>query len=586
MHPLLSSLCLTLMGAGLVTAAPQRAERPNIIVVITDDQGYGDLGRHGNPVLKTPHLDRLHDESIRLTDFHVSPMCTPSRSQLLTGRDALVNGAMNVSSGRTLLRRGLPTMADLFAAGGYRTGQFGKWHLGDNYPYRPQDRGFQRSLWFPSSHIPSAPDRWENDYFDPWFRDEAGNTRRYPGYCTDVIFDEALTWIREQGRRREPFFAYVATNAPHGPLWVDSRYREPYRNQPRNVASFLGMVANIDENMGKLDRVLTESGLRDNTLLVFLTDNGGTAGVPVFNAGMRGRKIQLYEGGHRVPCFIRWPSGKLRPAGAVSAMTQCQDLLPTLTDLCDLRKPRDTRFDGISLAPLLRGKKDRLPDRKLVIQFSRMNAPVPRKGDACVLWRRWRLVSDRELYDLSRDPAQQRNVITEHPEVAKKLRTHYEKWWAGVEPEMNEPSRIVLGAAAENPTLLSPADWYDVFLDQARQVRIGEPKNGAWYVDVARAGEYEISLRRYPVEADLPLTAAAPPFKGKDGELPGGKPLPIEGARVQVGSLTVNMSAAPGATAVNCKATLPAGPTRLQTWFLDRQGKEISGAYYVYVRRL
>lgn len=581
---------LLLLGALLVVAAalvdPASAQaRPNVIVVITDDQGYGDFSCHGNPVLKTPNLDRLHGQSIRLTDFHVTSMCTPTRGQLLSGMDALANGAMNVSSGRTMLRRGIPTMADHFKGAGYRTGQFGKWHLGDNYPYRPQDRGFERALWFPSSHIPSAPDRWENDYFDPWFRDEQGPGRKYSGYCTDVIFDQALGWIRARAGQREPFFAYLATNAPHGPLWVPDRYREPYPDRPRQVASFYGMIANVDENIGRLEAMLAETGLRENTILVFMTDNGGTAGVNLYNAGMRGRKTELWEGGHRVPCFVRWPAGRLRAPGDVAELTECQDLLPTLLDLTGVQRQSRIAFHGVSLAGLLRGTQERLPERTLVVQYSRMSGPAPQKGDACVLRQRWRLVADKELYDLARDPAQRENVIEKEPEVAAQLRAAYDRWWARVSPRVNEHSAITVGSPRENPTLLSPADWEDVFLDQAAQVRAGDRKNGPWNLEVERAGEYEITLRRWPAESDLALRAASPPFVGKDGGQPAGQALPIATARLKVDTFDETKPAATDDRAVTFRTTLKAGRTQLQTWFLDDEGKEICGAYYVYVAR-
>src|SRR5688500_1542698 len=290
----LLALCVLIHCACIATAAdrPAAAARPNVIVVITDDQGYGDFSCHGNPVLKTPHLDQLAQQSIRLTNFHVSPMCTPTRGQLLAGLDALRNGAMNVSSGRTLLRRGIPTMANVFAASGYQCGQFGKWHLGDNYPYRPQDRGFHEALYYPSSHIGSAADAWNNDYFDDTYWHN-GKREQFKGYTTDVFFREALRWMGEKTKVSEPFFCYLATAAAHGPLFVPDEYRRPYRDQPRNVASFFGMIANIDENMARLEKFLVERGIRENTLVIFLTDNGGTAGTSIHNAGMRGRKIEL-----------------------------------------------------------------------------------------------------------------------------------------------------------------------------------------------------------------------------------------------------------------------------------------------------
>ncbi|HEX5104275.1 MAG TPA: arylsulfatase [Pirellulaceae bacterium] len=567
--------------------SPSSAEqaRPNVILVMTDDQGYGDFSCHGNPVLKTPHLDQLAAESLRLTSFHVTPMCTPTRGQLLTGLDALRNGAMNVSSGRTLLRRGIPTMADLFAAAGYQCGQFGKWHLGDNYPYRPQDRGFHESLWYASSHIGSAADAWNNDYFDDIYWHN-GRREQFEGYTTDVFFREALRWMGEKADANEPFFCYIPTAAAHGPLFVPDRYRQPYKDQPRNVASFFGMLANIDENMGRLESFLKDRKLRDNTIVVFLTDNGGTAGVPVFNAGMRGRKIELYEGGHRAACFIRWPAGKLQPPGEIAELTQVQDLLPTLLDLCGIPKRDDAHFDGISLAGLLRGETDKLPDRKLVIQFSRMNAPVPRRGDACVLWNRWRLVNGDELYDVAADPAQRQNVAEKHPDIVAELRQHYDRWWQAVSPEINHFSRVIIGADAESPTRLSPCEWADVFLDQMAQVRRGERKNGVWHLEVEMGGKYEFTLRRWPAEADLPIVAASPEHRGTDGSYPPGVALPIAKARIKIGELDQSAPIGADDKAVTFQTALEKGPVELQTWFYDADGGAICGAYLVEIRRL
>jgi arylsulfatase A-like enzyme len=573
--------------AVLLVAAPAvAADRPNVVVLITDDQGYGDLSCHGNPVLKTPNLDRLHAQSVRLTDFHACPMCTPTRGQLLTGQDCLRNGAMNVSSGRTLLRRGTPTMADAFAAAGYRSGQFGKWHLGDNYPYRPQDRGFHESVFFPSSHVGSAPDFWDNHYFDDTYVHN-GKREKYAGYCTDVFFGEATTWMKGCAERKQPFLCYLATNAPHGPLFVPARYREPFErlDVKPNVARFFGMIANVDENVGKLDAFLRDNGLADNTIVVFLTDNGGTAGVPVFNAGMRGRKIDLYDGGHRVPCFVRWPGGNLRKPGDVDGLTTVQDIFPTLLDLCGVPRPRTAAFDGVSLAGVLRGEGEPPADRMVVVQFSRMNDPVPKKGDACVLWRRWRLVADKELYDLAADPEQKGNVIEARADVAAKMRTHYQTWWAGVSPRVNDHEAIVVGSDAENPLVLSPADWEDSFLDQAAQVRAGLRRNGAWNVEVARAGGYEVTLRRWPAEADAAIRAGRPAVKHADGQFPAGVALPIASARLKVGEFDATRPVGEEDRAVTFAVELPAGRTKLRTWFLDAGGQEIAGAYYVTVRR-
>lgn len=582
--------------------------QPNVILVMTDDQGYGDFGCHGNPIVKTPHLDRLHGESIRLVDFHVEPMCTPTRGQLLTGVHCLRNGAMNVSSGRTFLRREFPTLGNLFGSAGYATGVFGKWHLGDNYPYRPQDRGFQESVWYPSSHIGSAPDHWNNDYFDDVYTHN-GARKKFEGYTTDVFFNEALRWMKGCISQSKPFFCYIPTAAAHGPLFVPAKYREPFEKQglKPNVARFFGMIANIDENMGRLETFLREAGIRDNTLVIFLTDNGGTAGVQTFNAGMRGSKITLYEGGHRVPCFIRWPAGKLRSPGDVAGLTAVQDIAPTLVELCGLPTERSRlvghgsnvpadagsvghgsgplKFDGLSLAAILRGTAEPSADRMVVAQFSRMQKPVPVSGDACVMWQRWRLVEDRELYDLASDPAQEKNVLDAHPEIAAKLRGHYARWWSEVAPRVNEHSALIIGSDAENPMQLSPADWEDSFFDQGQQVRNGLKRNGAWNIIVERAGAYEFELRRWAREADAPFSAALPAMQHADGQFIAGTALPVSRVRLKVGTADEAQNVARTDKQATFTISLPAGRARLQTWLIDEQGQEIAGAYYVYIRR-
>jgi hypothetical protein len=316
-----------------------------------------------------------------------------------------------------------------------------------------------------------------------------------------------------------------------------------------------------------------------------MTDNGGTFGVPIFNAGMRGQKIDLYDGGHRVPCFVRWPSGKLRPPGDVGELTECQDVLPTLIELCGLKPPPGVHFDGTSLAGLLRGTQKRLPDRMLTVQFSRMRAPRPKKNDCAVLWHRWRLVQGKELYDLRTDPGQKQNVAAGNLEVVARMQSYYDKWWARSAPGINQFSRITLGADAESPTMLSPADWEDVFLDQQLQVRRGEKKNGPWNVVVDRAGEYEIALCRWPVEADAALRAAMSAFKAVDGKYPPGNSMPIAKARLRVASVDQSRAVGKADKEAVFRVTLPAGATKLQTWFYDAAGQELCGAYYVYVRR-
>lgn len=606
-------LGLLALGPTAASAAADQRPRPHVLVVITDDQGYGELSCHGNPVLRTPHLDRLAGESVRFTDFHVAPMCTPTRGQLLTGVDALRNGAMNVSSGRTLLRREFPTLAELFAASGWRSGLFGKWHLGDTYPYRPQDRGFHESLWFPSSHIGSVPDAWENDYFDDTYLHN-GLPRACTGYTTDVFFCEAMQWMQAEAAAGRPFFCYLATAAPHQPHFVPDRYRAAVRaalqaaepdlpllaqlppDRRTELVSYLAMIANIDENMGRLDEWLARTGLRDDTLLVFLTDNGSTFGPRYFPAGMKGGKATLWEGGHRVPCLVRWPGGALREPGPVAGLTQVQDLLPTLAELCGLQLPGDMPCDGISLADVLRARADVSDDRHLVINFSRMpfasvrfqpdSAAVPRRDGAAVLWKRWRLLQDRELYHLDDDPLQEHNVIDRYPEVAATMRAHLDRWWAGVQPRVNEFQPSVVGHETANPQRLTACEWADVFLDQQAQVRRGERKTSFWHLDIAADGEYAWTVSRWPPESGLRIADGIEPTRAADGTLTGGPAWPVASAYLQVAGIEQAAPVTPEATCVRFVTKLPAGRTTLQAELRDASGAEIGGAYYVTAQRL
>jgi len=544
---------------------------PNVIILLTDDQGYGDLSVHGNPVLKTPNLDRLHAESLRLTDFHVAPMCTPTRGQLMTGMDAVRNGATSVTAGRAFLRPGLRTMADYFVAGEYKTGLFGKWHLGDCWPHRPMDRGFQTTLYHKGWGFSSAPE-FSNTLFDGrCFRN--GVEEKFAGHCTDVWFDQAIVWMKERKEKGEPFFCYIPTNAPHAPLVVAEKYSKPYEG--KGPAAFFGMIAQIDENLGKLDAFLREAGIRENTILIYMSDNGGTAGVKTFNAGMRGHKTEYYEGGHRVPCFIRWPAGGLRPAGDIDTPCQIQDVLPTLIDMCALKRPAVDDFDGHTLAGILRSSNEQLPDRMMVVQYGQQ----VKKWDSCVIWNKWRLVKGAELYDISSDPGQTKDVSAANAEVANKMKAHYEKWWTRLEPKVNDFVAVGLGSEKENPVQLTSSDWEGIYSDNSNHVNnaVGGPRGGHWNVDVETEGEYEIALRRWAKETDLPLGAKA---------IPASKVIAAHGARAKIAGFDLTSTCLPTDKEAVVRVKLPKGKTTLQAWFLDDEGKELCGAFYAYVRKL
>ena len=559
------------------THAAEAPSRPNVILLITDDQGYGDLACHGNPVLRTPRLDELYRQSVRLTDFHVDPTCAETRAALMTGRYSARVGVWHTVMGRSLLRADEATLAQLFSATGYRTGIFGKWHLGDNFPLRPQDRGFQESLIHGGGGVGQTPDYWGNDYFDDTYL-RNGRPEKQQGYCTDVFFAAAKEFIERH--RDEPFFCYLATNAPHSPYNVDSKYAQPYleKGVPQPAANFYGMIANIDENLGRLRETLRELELDQKTLLIYMTDNGTAAGAgrggqgawQGYNAGMRGQKGSQFDGGHRVPCFLHLP-GRIEGGRDVATLTAHFDLAPTLIELCRLTKPQ-APLDGRSLASLLmsdRTNEGAWPERRLVVHSQRVD--VPEKWRKCaVMTDRWRLVDGRELYDISKDPGQEKDISGEHPEIVEELRSAYETWWSDVSTRFDEAVRIVVGDNAENPSRLTCHDWHapiaQVPWSQQAIIERDVNGNGYWEIHVAEPGQYEITLRARPREAqrETPLNAVL--------------------AKVRVGEKEKSQQLEGDASEATLSLALPAGPARLQTWLQDAQGNE-RGAYYVYLQR-
>jgi len=370
-NPLLKAV--TLMAIFLnqpsLAGSTQPGQRPNVIIVVTDDSCFGDLSCYGNPIIKTPNLDKLHDAGTRFADFHVAPMCTPTRSQLMTGKHCFRTGAYLVGTEGDQLRTDLPIMPEIFRANDYRTGIFGKWHLGDNYPLRPQDRGFEETMWFPQAALgDKVGTYWDDDYFDAHFM-RNGKWQKYPGYCTDVLFTEAMQWMQGCSDKKKPYFCYLPLNAPHGKFFAPEKYRKMYSDKMKNlhpqVATTEAMMANVDENMGRLDAWLKESGQYDNTIVIYFSDNGGGFGVQINDHGERGWKGQITEGGHHVPFFLRWPDGHLRAAGDLPGLTQVQDLLPTLIGLAGLKNTAE--FDGADLSPVLRNATVPVPDRTLVV---------------------------------------------------------------------------------------------------------------------------------------------------------------------------------------------------------------------------
>jgi len=569
-------LLLCLAAVPLHAAEPAR---PNVLVILTDDQGHGDLGRHGNPKIRTPNLDRLADQSVDLKTFYVCPVCSPTRSSLLTGRYNYRTGVVDTFLGRSMMRPDEVTLAEMLRAGGYRTAIFGKWHLGDNYPLRPQEHGFDEVLVHRGGGIgqPSDPPGG-NHYQDPWLLHN-GKPVHANGYCSDVFADAARAFIAAPSDK--PFFVWLAFNCPHTPLEVPQGYLAQYQGMnlahsefpspghplpgkadQETTARVYAMLTNIDDNVGRLLKTLDEKKLADNTIVLYLSDNGPQQ--VRYNSGFLDRKGSVHEGGIRVPCYVRWPA-QLKAGRVVDTPAAHIDVAPTLLEACRVAKPEKVRFDGRSLLPLLRGDKVGWPERTLYFQWHRGDEPERYRAFAA-RGPRWKLVQPQgagggklpsplsfELFDLTADPLERKDVAADHPDVVERMRKDYDRWFDDVTARGFAPPRISLGAPQEDPTELTRQDW------RGPQASWAPTGLGYWEVQVTRTGGYRVTLR---------FAATTGPAK----------------VRFSLGGVTHEAEAKKGASEmVFDNVQLAEGPGRLEA-SVERDGKAV-GVQYVEVLR-
>lgn len=595
----------------------QAKDRPNVVVVLTDDQGYGDLGCHGNPVIKTPNIDKLFEESISLSDYHVAPTCSPTRSALLTGHWTNRTGVWHTINGRSMLRANEVTIGQLFKDAGYQTGMFGKWHLGDNYPYRPEDRGFTKVFRHGGGGVGQTPDVWDNSYFDgAYFHD--GKIEEAKGFCTDVFFGEANQFIEGCVAKNESFLAYITLNAPHGPLHCPPKYLDMYKDQKANIAAFFGMISNIDDNVGKTRALLRKLGVYKNTIFIFTTDNGTATGNSIFNAEMRGKKGSEYDGGHRVPFMVHWPAAGWNKKYIDPTLTHAVDVVPTLLDMCGIKKPDSLRFDGMSVKSVLDPNVHVQPvDRMLVTDSQRVRDPIKWRKSA-VMGKTWRLVNGVELYDISNDPSQKNDLAKKHPDRVTKMRKFYDDWWAELEPTFAETTEIYVGHPKAKKVTLTAHDWihnggtpwnqghirqagdYASWKRRANQKNSQRKKQGKkpvaptklkhtgeWFVKVIEQGTYKISVRRWPEESGQPINSSLPAganvpgaskaFRTNPGTVINAKNavLRIDGNDVESKPISANDAA------IQFTAKLSKGTHRLSPYFSTDRGE--LGAFYVIV---
>lgn len=474
---------------------------PNIVVVLADDQGWGDLSISGNTNLATPAIDSLARTGARFDRFFVCPVCAPTRAEFLTGRYHLRGGVLDVDAGRLNLDE--QTIAQHFKAGGYATAIFGKWHNGSQWPYHPNARGFDEFYGFPSGHL--------GDYFDPVL-ERNGQLVRGRGFITDDLTDHAMEFITTNQAR--PFFCYVAFNTPHSPMQVPDRFfakfanaelklraRSPAQESIEFTRAALAMCENIDWNVGRLLRRLDELKLANNTIVIYFSDNGPNK--PRWNGGMKGIKGSTDEGGVRVPFFIRWP-GRIAPGRQIPQIAGAIDLLPTLTDLAQVPVANRKQLDGVSLKPLLLGTTSPWPDRPIFSHWG---------GKVSVRTQRHRLDSLGALFDLNDDPGQERDLARTWPDIATRLSNAIGQWKAEIIPaQLADQRPFPVGYRAFPHTRLTARDG----MPHGQVRRSSRFPNSSyftnwshlddritWDIEVATAGRYEAVIYFACPEADL-----------------------------------------------------------------------------------
>ncbi|MDO7171612.1 arylsulfatase [Mariniflexile sp. AS56] len=570
-------------------------QKPNVIIVITDDQGKGDLACEGNPYIKTPAIDKFYSNAVRFTNYHVSTTCAPTRGAIMTGRHSNRVNVFHTINGRSILFEDEVTLPQIFAQNGYTNAMFGKWHLGDNYPYRPEDRGFHEVIRHGGGGVGQGPDYWGNDYFDDTYWHN-GEMEKYEGYCSDVFFDGALNFI--ETNKDKPFFCYISTNAPHSPYNLPKDYFDLYQGKKfkdinERTLRFYGMITNIDDNFKKLEDKLNQLGIADNTIVIFTTDNGTAAGRGVYNAGMKGGKGSQYEGGHRVPLYIRWPDGQLTGGKDIDNLVAHYDLLPTFVDLLGLDFNPVKPLDGKSLKPLLSNENSNWENRILYMDTQREQNLIKYRKYT-VMDANWRLVDGKELYNMSNDLGQENNVIEANQEVASRLAVGYEKWWKSfVDEEVNERyAYIKVGSAKENPSRISAHDMivgkYSQAWHQNGAINAVQAGGGKWKIEFVEDGEYSISLRRFPRESGLAINATFPAQKEAveyDKTWPAGIKTDFKEAFLYVANISKTLEIKKGQDEVTFKGNIPAGKYDMEAQLIDEVGR-LHPAYYVYVEKL
>ncbi|WP_159301613.1 arylsulfatase [Maribacter litoralis] len=568
----------------------QSQDRPNVILVLTDDQGIGDLGAHGNPWLKTPEIDAFYDDAVRMTNFHVSPLCTPTRAAIMTGKYPINNGAWATYKGRDALSNSV-TMADVFQQNGYKTALFGKWHLGDNYPNRPTDAGFDTAIHHLAGGIGELSDYWGNDYFDDVYYVN-NEPKQFKGYCTDVWFNETINFIKQN--KDNPFFVYLPLNAPHDPLYVDEKYAAPYRHlEGKHIVSadLYGMIANIDVNFGKLNRFLKAEKLEKNTIVIFMSDNGTRFGYRAadnlgYNKGFKGIKGQKEEGGHRVPFFIRYPKAKIKGGKDNNELAAHIDLIPTLANLCALNVPDSLSLDGIDFSPVLKNTNASLRERALFLHNRQDWRPPTQEHDGLVLQNEWRLLEGKELYNIIDDIGQKQNLAKEHPQLVKDLKSKNTTFYtsAMANDVFTELPVTIIGSEHQKEIKLTiqHAIGDDSGIWKTEQVAAGvKNKNNRYAIEVASAGTYKISCMRWSKEVPGPVLGVPNKHPKSNFKYVAISP---DKVRIQIANQILEKTINANEASIDFEVYLEKGKALLVTDFVF--GTDTYGVYYTYINKI
>ena len=596
MHKCLVGIVL---AVGFSVSALGKAEPLNVVLVMSDDQGYPDLGCHGNPVVKTPNLDKLAASGVQFSDFHVNPFCSPTRAALMTGRMSDRTGVTSTNTHRNYMRRNETTMAEYFRASGYRTGLFGKWHLGANYPYRPIDRGFNEWIGLGNNGLATSQDHWDNDRMNDTYWHNGVAVKR-PGFCADVYFDQAMAFMKESKAAGKPFFTYLATNIPHWDWNVPAEWLKPYLDTcSRERAAFYAQINRLDWNVGRLVEFLDDEGLAHNTILVFLTDNGSDVpdkGENAYTAGMRGFKGARYDGGHRVPCFFRAPKSVMGEPRVIDELTAHLDLLPTFIDYCGLKNPGKELLplDGRSMRPLLEGNGE-WPDRMIVLHHHN-GRKLTKNFRAVMITSEWRLINEKpgniELYKIHEDRGQNNNVAAKYPEVVESLMSKYDSHWETLDTsDIKERPVVARGQTIRLSNDITNAQ--NPITQQA--VRLGALIKPFWLLELSEARNYRFEVRRWPRGVDAAMTDGIGPTTDPEIEYIGHRSYRIDvpGKALDIASVELKLSnhddvtkkIDPDAQSVQFELELPAGPVDIEAWLISPDGKR-QGAYFVYVEQI